>query len=984
MNLERWQQIESLYHAALALPEAARAQYLEEASAGDAELRAEVNSLLRETEQEDSFLSNPNLSLGMTLLAQSAQNESLSGQQLGPYRLLRLLGRGGMGEVYLAEDPRLERQVALKFLPSYLAGDDESVRRFLQEARAASGVSHPNVAHIYEIGIAGERHYLAMEYVAGVTLRHLLNQESVSVNEALEIGIQIANALVAAHAVGVVHRDIKPENIMVRSDGYAKVLDFGLAKLAEARGDSRIHSRSPDSSVDTTPGLIMGTTAYMSPEQVRGQEIDALTDLWSLGVVLYEMLAGHKPFAGETRSDITASILLKEPTPLPESLPAELQRIVCQKALGKEKSLRYQTAGAFAADLKLVKQRLDLGEYISVAKEVEKNAELENNSAKQGGAKTVSFAGQRRDPSLLRPRTFIIGILILILISGALFWSYQRSRNRSTQSATSIRQSMRVTNTGKAIVSASSASGDLVAYVLEEAGKQGLFVQRVDNAAGATTLVQPAAIEFVGVAFSPDGQEIYYGVKRAEEVIASLYRVSSQGGSPQKILTDIDSAPSFSPDGKQMVFLRLSGDGSHEDVCLVSGDGSNERTLYTRRMPEFISTQAQPAWSPDGQLIACAAGTYVNGERRMQLLGIPLTGAPATPLTDNDWAEIDQASWLADGSAVIMTARKHESQDNKQLWRVSYPTQEATQLINDFNDYFGVSLSKDGKNLITVAINRAADLWIAELNSPHVSPQQISFGNDDGYGVGWLTNDRIVYGSNAGGNPDIWVMNKDGNDRQQLTTDEHADTDPAVSPDGRYIVFVSNRTGGRHIWGMDADGHNQRQLTQGAGELTPVITPDGKYLLYYSFNSGVASLWKMPLNGGEPVVMETGAPRFPAVSPDGEWLATAYRPEGTTTNKIGVVPFNNPSATPRVFEPVAGARSPGPLRWTRDNQALTYIVNRQGVSNIWKQPFNNGVAEQITNFIDNRIYSFDWSPAGHKIVCARGDLLSHVLLLRLD
>jgi Tol biopolymer transport system component len=337
-------------------------------------------------------------------------------------------------------------------------------------------------------------------------------------------------------------------------------------------------------------------------------------------------------------------------------------------------------------------------------------------------------------------------------------------------------------------------------------------------------------------------------------------------------------------------------------------------------------------------------------------------------------------AWLSDGTGLIVTGRSDESQDVKQLWSVSYPGGESTPLTHDYNDYYGVSRTNDSRKLITLALGRTANLWLTSIKNDAQS-QQISFGGDDGYGVSWTPNGRVVYSSNAGGNPDIWIMNNDGGDRRQLTDDEHADSDPVVSPDGLSIVFTSTRTGGRHLWIMDIDGRNQRQLTNGTGELTPAFAADGRSVWYYSFNAGMGSLWQIPIDSGPASLAATGVPRFPVASPDGKWIAFAYRAEGTSENKIAVVPASTPKSQPRIIDPVKGARSPGPMRWTRDSQALTYIVQKKGVGNLWMQPLDSSPAKQLTNFGENRVYAFDWARDGDKLICARGSATGYVVML---
>src|SRR6266850_244449 len=360
MTPERWHRIKELFESALERPPEERYAFLDHACAGDEFLRKEVESLITAHEQTGSFIDSPAYELGAELLTED-QAETLVGQGIAHYEILSPLGSGGMGEVYLAQDTRLGRKIALKLLPAHFTTDKDRLRRFEQEAHAASTLSHPNVCMIHEVGeTEDDRHYIAMEYVDGVTLRQRMARGSMELDEVLDIATQIASGLATAHAVGVVHRDIKPENIMLRRDGYVKVLDFGLAKLTEQEATNV--AATPGARVKTDTGVVMGTSSYMSPEQARGLPVDARTDIWSLGVVIYEMVTGRPPFEGATTSDVIVSILEREPPPLAQpssEAPAELQRII-SKTLHKDREGRYQAAKDLMIDLKSLKQDLEL------------------------------------------------------------------------------------------------------------------------------------------------------------------------------------------------------------------------------------------------------------------------------------------------------------------------------------------------------------------------------------------------------------------------------------------------------------------------------------------------------------------------------------------------------------------------------------------------------------------------------------------------
>jgi eukaryotic-like serine/threonine-protein kinase len=345
MNAQRWQQVNDLFHSAVERAPEERTAFLDEACRGDESLCREVKSLLASHERTENFIESPAFEAAPELLI-SNKAGGLIGELIGHYRIEGLIGVGGMGEVYLARDVQLGRKAALKLLPGRLTADEAQLSRFKTEARSASALNHPNILTVYEIGAEGNRQFIATEFIEGVTLRASLAEGRMNLCAALEIAVQVASALAAAHEAGVVHRDIKPENIMLRPDGYAKVLDFGIAKLTEKGSASEHHELATTAALQTRLGLVLGTARYMSPEQARGQKVDARSDIWSLGVVLHEMVAGIPPFLGETPSDCIASILTKEPPPLSSMLPdvpLKLEAIL-QKALRKDRDERYQTA----------------------------------------------------------------------------------------------------------------------------------------------------------------------------------------------------------------------------------------------------------------------------------------------------------------------------------------------------------------------------------------------------------------------------------------------------------------------------------------------------------------------------------------------------------------------------------------------------------------------------------------------------------------
>ncbi|HEX6717199.1 MAG TPA: serine/threonine-protein kinase, partial [Pyrinomonadaceae bacterium] len=371
MTPERWQQVKEIFNSAINYRPEERGLFISQACSGDEELRSEVESLIASHEESGSFIDKPAFEAAASLLA-SEKGELKSGQTIGSYQVMAFISRGGMGEVYLAEDKRLGRKVALKLLPASFTTDDDRLRRFEQEARAASALNHPNIITIYEIQQAAGSHIISTEYVEGETLRHRLSRSPLTLSETLNIAIQVADALSAAHKAGIIHRDIKPENIMLRPDGYVKVLDFGLAKLSE-QASPAVAAEAPTIQVRTGSGIVIGTAGYMSPEQARGLSVDHRSDIFSLGAVIYEMLARRKPFEGDTPSDTLAAILKTEPLPLARvasEVPSELVRIV-NKSLRKDREERYQVVKDLWLDLKALRQELEFQDKLdrSVASE---------------------------------------------------------------------------------------------------------------------------------------------------------------------------------------------------------------------------------------------------------------------------------------------------------------------------------------------------------------------------------------------------------------------------------------------------------------------------------------------------------------------------------------------------------------------------------------------------------------------------------------
>jgi len=999
MTPDRWQLVDQLFHSALELDSEKRTAFLLEVCAGDESLRRQVESLISAHEKAGSFIERPALEVEARELAgEKAPTDIASGKTISHYEIISTLGSGGMGDVYLAQDLILNRQVALKLLPEYFTQDRDRLRRFQQEARAASSLNHPNIITTYEIGQVADQHFIAFEFIDGETLRqNLIGKPRHSagtplrMREALDIGIQTADALAAAHEAHIIHRDIKPENIMVRRrDGYVKVLDFGLAKLTE--GPVVEVEATTRALVQTSAGMVMGTASYMSPEQARGEKVDVRTDIWSLGVVLYEMLAGCVPFDRPTPSEVIALILEREPPPLTRfarDVPAELERIV-SKALTKDAEARYQTAKDLLIDLQRLKQRLEVEiEIQRTVEPPEKPEEKASDGAQPGTVVTEkTLAEEKRNTSSVDPGShaqawvsgnkrhryagIILGLLAVILIGYGIHKVTRRTETTlSFQSATLTR----LTTTGKATMVAISPDAKWVVHVLNDGGKRSLWTRQVATQSNIE-IVPPAVVTYRGLTFSPDGNYIYYSVSSKDAPQIALFKVSTLGGIPTKLLDDLDgdidhvvsATVSFSPNGKQIAFLR-KGTSKETALMIANADGSGERNVTTYQPEDGIGF---PKWSPDGRRIAYAVLNYPSN--KTTIVEAQVEDGSRKPLTSQKWLRIFGLAWLSDGSGLLMLAGRDTFVC--QIWHLSHPAGEAHQLTNDLNDYVGMSLAADANALAVIKMEKQASIWIAPnsdmgrawpVTSGPKADDQVALSPDGS---------KIVYRTNASGASDIWIVNADGSNPQQLTANAGANVGPAVSPDGRHILFLSDRTGVANIWQMNIDGSDQKQLTNGNGEERPQYSPDGRWVVYSTIAES-SSIWRIPSAGGEPVQLTEKAAGVPTVSPDGKLVACLYEDDNAPV-RIALVPLEGG----RPLKTLDYGVAPTILRWTPDGRAIAYVDPRDTLSNIVARPIDGGALKQLTNFKADRTFSFDWSRDGSQLALSRGTQGSDVILIK--
>ena len=996
MTPERWQQVKEIFNSAINYRPEERGFFLSQACSGDENLRKEVESLIASHEQSGEFIDQPAFVAAASLLADE-KVELRAGETIGSYQILSFISRGGMGEVYLAEDKRLGRRVALKLLPSSFTTNDDRLRRFEQEARAASALNHPNIITIYEIWQAANSHLIATEFVEGETLRQRLGRSGLTLSETLNVAIQIADALSAAHKAGIIHRDIKPENIMLRPDGYVKVLDFGLAKLSEGASPA-VAAEAPTIQVRTGSGIVIGTAGYMSPEQARGLGVDHRSDIFSLGAVIYEMVARRKPFEGETPSDTLAAILKTEPPPLSRvapGVPAELARIVT-KSLRKDREERYQVVKDLWLDLKALKQELEFQDKLdrSVAPGVVGTA----TGVTVPGDPTAMLSGPRpttsrsainniSDSISIEIKRHKVGAAIalaaiLLIVAAGSFGIYKWfNREVPVEHFSEVRLT-RLTNSGNAIDATISPDGKYIVYALSDRSQQSLWIRQVSTANDKLIVPPAARVGFFGITFSPDANELYYALKATDA--GTLYRVPVLGGTPVKVLEKIDGPISFSPDGKQFVLIRGNYPNPGESALVIANvDGSGERNLAVKKHPQRLAPLffTGPSWSPDGKLIAATVTTIGAGSK---VVGFSVADGSEKDLSSQAWPFSARVQWLRDMTGLLVIAG--DGPGTAQLWLINYPNGQIRRVTNDLNNYRAIGLTQDGKTLTTVQAQGLVNLWVVpEGNAAkgiRLPTGNLSFYSSIGNNVSWTPDGKLVFVSNEGGRSDIWIAEPNGSNRKQLTANAAENFSPVVSADGRSIVFVSWKEGKRNVWRMNSDGSNPVRLTSGLSDGAPSLSPDGRWVVYTALDGTKPTLWKVSTDGGTPVQLMDRNVVAATISPDGRSIAYTY-PESSDPfappNRIAIVSFDGGSVL-NTFE-VPNMTTVPIVQWSSDGKSIHYTVVSQNVSNVWSQPIAGGPPRQVTDFKDMLITGFAWSRDGKQLACPRGTLLRDAILI---
>ncbi|HXD33573.1 MAG TPA: protein kinase [Pyrinomonadaceae bacterium] len=873
MNAELWKRVDELLDAAQEVPAAERESFVRSECGDNQELCREVLSLLSAQNHAGTFMAHSAMRVAAKAMAGGAPYEAklmTPGQEIDNYTIERLLGSGGMGQVYLATESKLNRKVALKILPPEFITDIERAARFEREAQVLSALNHPNLVTIYEVGRFADTHFIAMEFIEGRTLREMASG-GLKLKDALSIAVQVAEALSAAHAAGIIHRDIKPDNIMVRGDGYVKVLDFGLAKLTEI-GPSSSHSGP----APTMPGTVMGTLAYMSPEQATGEVLDQRTDIWSLGVVLYELLTGESPFKQEVRVATINAILNTNPDSVRSSnaaLPPDLDHII-SRALEKDPELRYQTASDFRADLRRVLREID---------------------SDVSGSDRIIVARKRRSRRTLG---LIAAMLGVIVVSSLITWQFLKSSSGKGPDWSRGTHTQLTDHGGIELFPSLSVDGKSFVYAARHEGNYDLFLQRVGGK-NPTNLTRDSTRDDTQPAFSPDGDHIAF---RSEREPAGIYVMEATGENLRRV-ADVGFHPAWSPDGKEIVFSLAGREmpdvrNTIPSALWIVNVASGIKRLLSNE------DAMQPQWSPHNQRIAYWFNP-INAGRR-DIATIPVGGGPPVVVTKDgvsNWNPV----WSPDGRYLYFASDRG---GNMNFWRVAVNEQtgevqsEPEAIVTPSRYSRHLSFSGDGTRMAYVQTDDRANIQAVEFDQATQKtigvPVSITRGDHliirpelsaDGK--------RFVIRLPRRTQDDLVVMNADGSNWRDLTNDKFFDRYPRWSPDGKRVAFASDRSGNYEIWTIDVDGNNLRQLTFASSTASsfPIWNPNGQEIicnrnhatifLDVNKNWNEQSLRQLPsINGQTDVFVAWDW------SPDGKKLVGSFR--GVDTG-LGIFSFETKS-----------------------------------------------------------------------------------------
>jgi eukaryotic-like serine/threonine-protein kinase len=926
---------------------------------------------------------------------QAQTTENLAGKKVSHYRILQVLGGGGMGVVYTAEDLKLGRRVAIKFLPAEMASDPKAFERLEREARAASALEHPNICPIYELGEHEGQPFIVMQLLEGKTLQERIEisgqqKEPLPQNEVLDLALQIVAGLEAAHEKGIIHRDIKPANIFITNRSEVKILDFGLAKMVEADLPQETREQAALSETAaasptvpfanlrlTRTGTTVGTAHYMSPEQVRGEAVDPRTDVFSFGLVLYEMATGQRAFPGNTVALVHDAILHREVLPARQAnpeLPLGLEQII-GKALEKDRSLRYQRADDLRADLMRLK--------------VETESGLGTVSHAAADSSAIAAITQRHKTG------FVVGGLVaLAVLVAAGFGLYSLLTRAGPQPFRDFTVTQ-ITNTGKAEMAAISPDGKYILHVQNESGMRSLRLRNILTGSD-TQIVAPAPFRYKTLVFSPDGNYVYFR-QLANSAGSSwdVYRLPVLGGTPQPIASDVDSDITFSPDARRISYVRANDpdDGKYR-LLSANPDGTDETILAIQKI-EGVGNESYPvfsAWSADGKKIAYSYAKMADQPGLIKSFDLASKHLGALERLPN--ALTFEVRWLhGDRWLMLLHAERGPNFGSPQIGEVSVANGKFYPLTRDTNSYFTLTLSADGKTAATVQVKTTDTLNLFSalgqgIQSAAVPASQI----EDVNAFDWTTDGKLIVSDGS----QLLRVGTDGVKETVLTSDPSAAVLSLARCSDQFVLVSWAYRGGsddRTIWRVNADGSNPKQLSSGRYDTSPACSPDGRWAYYLD---SLRTLMRVPVEGGQAeVVPGSKVPNSYQLlggvdfSPDGRHLvliADTHDGSNRVHAKLAIVDLDSTSGSvPRVIDPdpriAAGSLFTGGARFGPDGKSVVYVV-KDKAANLWMQPLDGSAGRQITNFTSDLITGFRWSPNRKTLAVMRTHNTSDVVVLR--